>query len=64
MTERPTNGAPTNGSPGDGGRHARGPSRTALIETIDDLPRGLEEMREQADENLRALQRTAADFAN
>lgn len=58
MTERPTNGAP------EDPRHPRGPSRAALIEKIDDLQRVLDEAREQADENLRALQRNAADFAN
>jgi molecular chaperone GrpE len=58
MTERPTNGAP------EDARHARGPSRAALLEKIEDLQRVLEATREQADENLRALQRTAADFAN
>jgi molecular chaperone GrpE len=58
MTERPTNGAP------DDARHGRGPSRAALIEKIEDLQRVLEQTREQSDENLRALQRSAADFAN
>lgn len=58
MTERPTNGAP------EDPRHPRGSSRAALIEKIDDLQRVLDEAREQADENLRALQRNAADFAN
>ena len=58
MTERPTNGAP------EDARHARGPSRNALIEKIEDLERVLEQTRDQADEHLRGLQRTAADFAN
>ena len=58
MTERPTNGAP------EDARHARGPSRAALLEKIEDLQRVLEASREQSDENLRSLQRTAADFAN
>jgi molecular chaperone GrpE len=58
MTERPTNGAP------EDARHARGPSRNALIEKIEDLERVLEQTREQSDEHLRGLQRTAADFAN
>ncbi len=58
MTERPTNGAP------EDARHARGPSRNALIEKIEDLERVLEQTREQSDEHLRALQRSAADFAN
>lgn len=61
MTKRPTNGAPQD--PRDP-RQARGPSRADLIEKIEDLQRVLEQTREQADENLRALQRTAADFAN
>jgi molecular chaperone GrpE len=59
MTERPTNGAP----PGEP-RHARGPSRADLIEKLEDMQRVLEETREQSDEHLRGLQRTAADFAN
>jgi len=58
MTERPTNGAP------EDTRHARGPSRAALIEKLEDMQRVLEETREQSDEHLRGLQRTAADFAN
>lgn len=58
MTERPTNGAP------EDARHPRGPSRAAMLEKIEDLERVLEQAREQSDENLRALQRTAADFAN
>jgi molecular chaperone GrpE (heat shock protein) len=58
MTERPTNGAP------DDTRHPRGPSRAAMLEKIEDLERVLEQTRDQSDENLRALQRTAADFAN
>lgn len=58
MTDRPTNGAPPDE------RHARGPSRAALIEKIEDLQRVLDQTREQSDEHLRGLQRTAADFAN
>jgi molecular chaperone GrpE len=58
MTERPTNGAP------EDARHARGPSRAELIEKLEDMQRVLDETREQSDEHLRGLQRTAADFAN
>ena len=58
MTERPTNGAP------EDARHARGPTRAALIEKLEDMQRVLDETREQSDEHLRGLQRTAADFAN
>ena len=58
MTERPTNGAP------EDARHARGPSRAQLIEKLEDMQRVLDETREQSDEHLRGLQRTAADFAN
>jgi molecular chaperone GrpE len=58
MTERPTNGAP------EDARHARGPTRAELIEKLEDMQRVLEETREQSDEHLRGLQRTAADFAN
>ena len=61
MTERPTNGAPPD--PRDP-RQPKGPSRADLIEKLEDLQRVLEETREQADENLHSLQRTAADFAN
>ena len=58
MTERPTNGAP------EDARHARGPSRAELIAKLEDMQRVLDETREQSDEHLRGLQRTAADFAN
>jgi molecular chaperone GrpE len=58
MTERPTNGAP------EDVRHARGPTRAELIEKLEDMQRVLDETREQSDEHLRGLQRTAADFAN
>jgi molecular chaperone GrpE len=58
MTERPTNGAP------EDARHPRGPSRAAMLEKIEDLERVLEQTRDQSDEHLRGLQRTAADFAN
>ncbi len=58
MTEHPTNGAP------EDARNARGPSRAALIEKIEDLQKVLDQAREQADENLRSWQRTAADFSN
>jgi molecular chaperone GrpE len=58
MTERPTNGAP------EDARHPRGPSRAELIEKLEDMQRVLDETREQSDEHLRGLQRTAADFAN
>ena len=58
MTRQPTNGAP------EEGRHGRGPARAELLEKIEDLQRVLEQTREQADEHLRSLQRTAADFAN
>jgi molecular chaperone GrpE len=58
MTERPTNGAP------EDARHARGPSRAELIEKLEDMQRVLDETRDQSDEHLRGLQRTAADFAN
>ena len=58
MTERPTNGAP------EDARQGRGPSRAAMLEKIEDLERVLEQTRDQSDEHLRGLQRTAADFAN
>jgi molecular chaperone GrpE len=58
MTERPTNGAP------EDARHARGPSRAELIEKLEDMQRVLDDTRDQSDEHLRGLQRTAADFAN
>jgi molecular chaperone GrpE len=58
MTERPTNGAP------EDARHARGPSRAELLSKLEDMQRVLDETREQSDEHLRGLQRTAADFAN
>lgn len=40
------------------------PSRAELAERIEALDRELGEAREQAEENLRKLQRSAADFAN
>jgi molecular chaperone GrpE len=58
MTERPTNGAP------EDPRHGRGPTRAELIEKLEDMQRVLDETREQSDEHLRGLQRTAADFSN
>jgi molecular chaperone GrpE len=58
MTERPTNGAP------EEARHARGPSRAELLSKLEDMQRVLDETRDQSDEHLRGLQRTAADFAN
>ena len=58
MTERPANGAP------EEARRARGPTRAELIEKLDDMQRVLDETREQSDEHLRDLERTAADFAD
>src|ERR1700674_722044 len=58
MTDRPTNGAP------DDARHARGPSRADLIEKLEARQHVRDQTREQSDEHLRGLQRTAADFAN
>ncbi|MEX0710508.1 MAG: nucleotide exchange factor GrpE [Chloroflexota bacterium] len=58
MTRRPTNGAP------EDARQGRGPARAELLAKIEELQKVLEQTREQADENLRALQRSAADFAN
>lgn len=68
MTDHPTNGGPPTGR-----RLTRGeeraesihtPTRAELLERIQELERGLETTRGQADEQMRALQRTAADFAN
>jgi molecular chaperone GrpE len=61
MTEHRGNGAPED--PRDA-RHAKGPSRAELLSMVEDLQRVLGETREQSDEHLRGLQRTAADFAN
>lgn len=61
MTEHRGNGAPEDERDP---RHPRGPSRAQLLSTIEDLQRVLEQTREQSDEHLRGLQRTAADFAN
>ena len=58
MTERRGNGAPEDARP------AKGPTRAELLTMIEDLQRVLEQTREQSDEHLRGLQRTAADFAN
>jgi molecular chaperone GrpE len=40
------------------------PSRSELLERVQALERELEMVRAQSEENLRALQRTAADFSN
>ncbi len=61
MTEHRGNGAPEEERDA---KHPRGPSRAQLLTMIEDLQRVLDQTREQSDEHLRGLQRTAADFAN
>lgn len=61
MTEHRGNGAPEDERDA---RPGRGPSRAQLLTMIEDLQRVLGETRDQADEHLRSLQRSAADFAN
>ena len=68
MTDNPTNGRPRSPRPLTRGEErvesVRTPSRTELAERITELERELETARQQADENTRSWQRTAADFAN
>jgi molecular chaperone GrpE len=68
MTDHPTNGRPRGPRPLTRGQERvesiRTPSRSELAERITELERELETAREQSEENTRAWQRTAADFAN
>jgi len=68
MTDNPTNGRPRSHRPLTRGEERAQsiptPSRSELVERITELERDLETVRQQADENTRSWQRTAADFAN
>ena len=68
MTDNPTNGRPRGARPLTRGEERvesiRTPSRSELAERITELERELEKARQQADDNTRSWQRTAADFAN
>jgi molecular chaperone GrpE len=68
MTDHPTNGRPRGPRPLTRGEERaqsiHTPSRSELAERITELERELETVREQADEQTRSWQRTAADFAN
>ena len=68
MTDNPTNGRPRSSRPLTRGEERAQsiptPSRSELAERITELERDLETAREQADDNTRSWQRTAADFAN
>jgi molecular chaperone GrpE len=72
MTEPRTNGDarettatdPSDGHEAHEARHGKGPSRAELMRELDKLELALEEARAASDENLRAWQRTAADFSN
>jgi len=64
MTDR-TNGGPKPRTRGEERADAiKAPSRIELIERADGLQRDLDELREQAQQNLHNWQRSAADFAN
>jgi len=64
MTDR-TNGGPKPRTRGEERADAiKAPSRIELIERADGLQRELDELREQAQQNLHNWQRSAADFAN
>jgi molecular chaperone GrpE len=64
MTDR-TNGGPKPRTRGEERADAiKAPSRIELIERADGLQRQLDELREQAQQNLHNWQRSAADFAN
>ena len=64
MTDRP-NGGPKPRTRGEERADAiKAPSRIELIERADGLQRDLDELREQAQQNLHNWQRSAADFAN
>jgi len=68
MTDNPTNGRPRGPRPltraEERAQSIPTPSRSELLERITELERELETARQQADDNTRAWQRTAADFAN
>jgi molecular chaperone GrpE len=68
MTDNPTNGRPRSSRPLTRGEERAQsiptPSRSELAERISELERELETARQQADDNTRSWQRTAADFAN
>jgi len=68
MTDNPTNGRPRSHRPLTRGEERAQsiptPSRSELVERMTELERDLETVRQQADENTRSWQRTAADFAN
>ena len=68
MTDHPTNGRPRSPRPLTRGEERaqsiHTPTRSELAERITELERELETVREQADEQTRSWQRTAADFAN
>jgi molecular chaperone GrpE len=63
MTDHRTDGHPrTRGE--ERVESIRTPTRTELLERAEQLERELEQARSESQENLRSLQRTAADFAN
>ena len=66
MTESRTNGdaRETAAAEAHDERPAKGPSRAELRRELDKLEQALEEARNASDENLRAWQRTSADFSN
>jgi molecular chaperone GrpE len=63
MTEHQTNGDARD-TVEETGLRAKGPSRAELIHKLDELQQQLEDSQAQADEHMRAWQRTAADYSN
>lgn len=68
MTDEPTNGDPRRSRPRTRGEERveaiRTPSRTELLEKLEELTRELEAAKSRADEATYNWQRSAADFAN
>ena len=63
MTEHQTNGDARD-TVEETGLRAKGPSRAELIHKLDELQQQLDESQAQAEEHMRAWQRTAADYSN
>ena len=63
MTERQTNGDARE-TVEETGLRAKGPTRAELIHKLDELQQQLDESQAQAEEHMRAWQRTAADYSN
>jgi len=66
MTESRTNGDARDAAASEphDERRTKGPSRAELMRELDKMEQALEEARGASDENLRAWQRSSADFSN